>query len=302
MKHIVSVSLGSSRRDKTVTESILGEDFRIERIGVNGDMDAFRKKLIELDGKVDVFGLGGTDLYIYAGNNRYTFKDIRKMIEPAKRTPVVDGSGLKNTLERETIVYLQNEGIIDFKNLKTLLVSGIDRFGMAQALSDQGGKVIYGDMMFAMGIDWPLRSMAAMSSVAKIVLPIIINCPFTWFYPTGEKQHTIEPKWQKYYEWADVLAGDFLFIRKYMPDDLKGKIVLTNTTTAEDKVELKKRGVKMLITTTPEFEGRTFGTNVMEAVLVAVSGKKPGDLTPDDYMTRLRELGWKPGVQQLTSD
>lgn len=299
MKHIVSVSLGSSRRDKTVTETILGEEFQIQRIGVNGDMDAYRKKLIELDGHADVFGLGGTDLYIYAGNKRYTFKDIRKMIEPARRTPVVDGSGLKNTLERETIHYLQNNGIVDFKNLKTLLVSGVDRFGMAEALNEQGGKVIYGDLMFAIGVDYPLRSLRSLAAFASVILPIIVNLPFTWFYPTGDKQNTIEPKWGKYYKWADVVAGDFLLIRRHMPDDLTGKIVLTNTTTADDKKELQKRGLKMLITTTPELEGRSFGTNVMEAVLVAVSGKKPSDLTPEDYMTRLRDLGWKPGIQSF---
>ncbi|MDR3710732.1 MAG: hypothetical protein P4L33_20730 [Capsulimonadaceae bacterium] len=300
MKHIVSVSLGSSLRNKSVTETIFGEEFLIERFGVDGDMDAYRKKLIELDGRVDVFGLGGTDLYVYAGERRYTFKDIRKMVEPVRQTPIVDGSGLKNTLERETIVYLQNNGLVDFRSLKTLLVSGVDRFGMAEALAEQGGPVIYGDLMFAMGVDCPVKSIGALKSLAYVIMPIIVNLPFTWFYPTGDKQNSIEPKWQKYYKWADVIAGDFLLIRKYMPDDLTGKIILTNTTTAEDRVELRKRGVKSLITTTPEFDGRTFGTNVMEAVLVASSGKQPHELTPQDYLDRLRELGWQPGVKSLS--
>jgi len=59
---------------------------------------------------------------------------------------------------------------------------------------------------------------------------------------------------------ADVIAGDYLYIDKYMPEDLQGKIILTNTTTSENVEELKKRGVSLLITTTPVIEGRSFGT------------------------------------------
>jgi hypothetical protein len=301
LKHIVSLSLGSSKRDKSVKETILGEEFLIERKGVDGDMKKYSRRLAALDGTVDVFGLGGTDLYIYAGDQRYTFKDIRKMIEPAKKTPVVDGSGLKNTLERETVKYLVREGIVDFRKCKTLMVCAVDRFGMAEALADQGGEVIYGDFMFNIGIDKPINTFSGVERLAKLLLPLIVNLPFTWFYPTGEKQNEITPKWEKYYTWADIIAGDFLLIRRHMPDDLSGKIILTNTTTAEDKVELRSRGVKLLITTTPEFEGRTFGTNVMEAVLVALSGQQAGKLTSEDYFNRLKELGWQPQVQDLSA-
>ena len=299
MKNIVSVSLGSSQRDKTVTTSFLGQDFTISRVGVNGDMVAYSAKLRELDGAVDIFGLGGTDLFIYSGEKRYTFKDIARMIAPAKKTPIVDGSGLKNTLERETVSYLQQKGVVDFRNSKTLMVCAVDRFGMAQALAKIGGDVCYGDLMFSLGMGIPIRSFSMLQGLANAILPVIVNLPFTWFYPTGESQDTVVPKWQKWYEWADVLCGDFLLIRKHMPDDLTGKIVLTNTTTAQDKIELQKRGVKTLITTTPEFDGRSFGTNVMEGVLVALSGKPPSEVSAAEYMSLLRELGWKPRIEDL---
>ncbi len=301
MKRIVSVSLGSTTRDKSVTARFLGQDFSIERVGVDGDMAAYSKKLAELDGQVDVFGLGGTDLYIYSGEKRYTFKDIRDMIQTAKKTPIVDGSGLKNTLERETVSFLQQKGIVNFRNSKTLMVCAVDRFGMAQALAKIGGPVVYGDFMFSLGMGIPIKSFPALQALANVILPVIVNLPFTWFYPTGSSQNEIVPKWSQFYEWADIIAGDFLLIRRHMPDNLSGKIILTNTTTAQDKEELKKRGVKLLITTTPEFDGRTFGTNVMEGVLVALSGKPASEIKPAEYMSMLQELGWKPRVEDLTA-
>jgi hypothetical protein len=79
---------------------------------------------------------------------------------------------------------------------------------------------------------------------------------------------------------------------------MQGKIVLTNTTTAEDVELFRKVGVKYLITTTPVLDGRSFGTNMMEAALVAVSGKgRP--LTHPEYNELLRQLNFEPQLQEL---
>lgn len=299
MKRITSISLGSSARDKAVTATFAGEEFRVERIGTNGDMAAFRRKLIELDGVVDAFGLGGTDMYIYAAGRRYVFREIEKLASAAVKTPVVDGSGLKNTLERETVARLQREGIVDFAHSKVLLVSAVDRFGMAEALDKQGASVVYGDLLFALGLPIPLRSLKSVATAARALLPLVTRMPFQWLYPTGEKQNTITPKWGQYYAEADIIAGDFPYIRRYMPENLDGKIILTNTITQDDVQQLKQRGVRLLITTTPELDGRSFGTNVMEGVLVTVSGRKPAELTPADYLNLLAQLNWQPRVETL---
>ncbi|HLV79487.1 MAG TPA: quinate 5-dehydrogenase [Chthonomonadaceae bacterium] len=300
MKRVVSISLGSSKRDKKVHASFFGTEFEIERIGTNGDMQRYRQLVTELDGKVDAFGVGGTDIYLYAGQDkRYVFREPYSLMAGAKQTPFVDGSGLKHTLERETIAWLQDNGSVDFTTKRVLLVSAVDRFGMAEALAARAKSIVFGDMLFGLGLPVPLRSWGSTQRLARILLPIIVRLPFQWFYPTGEKQDQNTPKFTQYFRDADVIAGDFLLIRRYMPEDMCGKIILTNTTTAEDVEELKRRGVTQLITTTPVFDGRSFGTNVMEAVLVVLMGKRPEELTPQDYLSKLKELGWTPRVQEL---
>ncbi|MDQ2873060.1 MAG: quinate 5-dehydrogenase, partial [Candidatus Eremiobacteraeota bacterium] len=108
-----------------------------------------------------------------------------------------------------------------------------------------------------------------------------------------------QPKYPQYYRDAEIIAGDFHFMRQFMPEDLDGKTVLTNTVTAHDVEELRKRGVARLITTTPDFQGRSFGTNVVEAALLALLGKKWADVTAEDYERVLRELDLKPRVVEL---
>ncbi len=170
---------------------------------------------------------------------------------------------------------------------------------MAEALASRARSIVFGDLMFNLGIPIALHSLELAKKLGYLLLPLLVRLPIEWLYPTGEKQERNTPKYQRYFAEADVIAGDFLLIYKYMPEDLRGKIILTNTTTEANVEELKRRGVHQLITTTPVFEGRSFGTNVMEAVLVALLGKRPEELTPEDYLSKLKALGWTPQIRQL---
>ena len=84
-----------------------------------------------------------------------------------------------------------------------------------------------------------------------------------------------------------------------MPDDLNGKIVVTNTTTAKNVEELQKRGLRMLVTTTPRLEGRSFGTNVMEATLRALIDKPDPEITEADLLDVIERIPLEPNIEVL---
>lgn len=300
MKTIVSVSLGSSTRDHRVIVDWLGDKFDISRIGFDGSIDRAIEKLVDIDGRVDAIGLGGIDVYLYAGSKRYALRDGLRMLESVKKTPVVDGSGLKNTLERETVRHLQEHGIVDFRGLPVLMVSALDRFGMAQALVAAGARVTFGDFIFALDLDKAVTTLDEFEREARKYLPDACKLPFQFFYPTGKKQERPpQPKYPQYYEAAKVIAGDFHFIRQFMPDSLAGKIILTNTVTQANVAELRDRGVALLVTSTPNLGGRSFGTNVMEAALLAKLGKRWEDVAESDYLDLLHRLRFEPRIEAL---
>ena len=83
-----------------------------------------------------------------------------------------------------------------------------------------------------------------------------------------------------------------------MPERLDGKVIATNTTTPDDVELFRQMGVKYLVTSTPVLEGRSFGTNMMEAALVAVAGKGR-QLTQAELSELLAELGFEPQLQEL---
>jgi hypothetical protein len=290
---VVSVSLGSSTRNSVAEARLLDRNFSIERLGTDGDLAKAADLIGELDGKVAAIGLGGIDLYLVTGTRRYKMRDAARLAARAKTTPVVDGSGLKDTLERETLRFLQREGIVDFKTSRVLLTCAVDRFGMAQEFVAQGARCTFGDFLFILGLPIPLRSLRTISMLGALILPIACRLPFTMLYPTGEKQTEIKsnPTVNKWFAENDVIAGDFLLIRRYLPDSLNGKVIITNTVTKGDVELLRERGLKTLITTTPEFDGRSFGTNVMEGVFAALGAKSSAE-----YTTLLSKLNWKPRI------
>ncbi len=298
-KRVVSVSLGTSKRDKIHETEILGQRFIIERKGTDGSFEKFKNLMEELDGKVAALGVGGADIYLSTENKRYAFREILGLIKNVKSTPIVDGGGLKHTLERKTIERLQESGVIDFQKERVLLVSAVDRFGMAQALDKYCPNLIYGDFLFGLGLPIKIRSYKTVSRLANIILPIVTACPFKWFYPTGEKQEVRKPKYKEVFDWATMVAGDWHYIRRYAPDHLYGKTILTQTVRKADLEWLKSTGATRLITTTPVMGGESFATNVMEGVLLTLIGKPQPQVTENDYLTKLDELGWSPEVITL---
>ncbi len=297
--HVVSVSLGSSTRDKRVDTILLGRSITVERTGTNGDYQAFCRRLHELDGKVDAIGLGGINLALVAGRRRYYIRDAVRAVA-GLQTPVVDGSGVKEGWEWNIIQQvLPREMGTPLRGRRVLLTASVDRFSMAEAFVEAGADVVFGDLMFGLGIPIGLRGLTTIKVLAAILLPIFTRLPFTWLYPTGERQDQITPKFGHAYRWAEVIAGDFHYIRRYMPGDLSGKTILTNTITVEDIEALRQRRLSLLVTTTPEMDGRSFATNVWQAVLTALSGRRPEQLTSADYFEMMQRAGFKPRVERL---
>jgi hypothetical protein len=305
MKWAMSVSIGSSKRDKVVEVDLFGEKVRLERKGTDGDMEKAARLYGDLDGQADAFGVGGAVLGLMVDDRWYWLPSVKSLVKYVKKTPVADGTGLKMTLERQAASVVEHEVGSKLKHKRALLMSGVDRYGLSRSFMDAGYESVIGDLMFTLGIPIPIKSDRQLKRVASLLIPIAGRLPFSWVYPTGESQEKRTPKFTEHFKWATVIAGDCHYITKYMPDDMEDKVIVTNTTTTDDRALFKKAGVKYLVTTTPVFDGRSFGTNVLESGILAAKGYK-GKVDyehPGNYFREMEkaidELGIKPVFQEL---
>ena len=137
MKHAISISLGSSKRDKSVKISLNGQEILVERIGMDGDIARARQMFLDLDGKIDAFGVGGVDLYLVLDDREYPLNAALKLVTGVKQTPLCDGRGLKHTLERRVFQLAKSQlGDMHFK--QAFVPVAIDRISqLVQALQKQ---------------------------------------------------------------------------------------------------------------------------------------------------------------------
>ena len=299
MKKVLSVSLGSSTRDHTTEADFLGEHFWLSRQGTDGDFERYVHLYHEYDGKVDAFGVGGAEFYLWVNGRRYYFREIKRIRRAIKISRVGDGNGIKHLLAPMAIEELKKHGY-DLHGKKALKTTAVDRYGLAKALVDAGCDVTFGDFMFALDLPIPIHSLRTVHIVAVLLLPIMTQLPFRWLYPVGAEQ-VKEPstKYSRFYKEADVIAGDFLQIWSNLPDDLSGKIIITNTTTEENVEALQKRNLHVLVTNTPRLEGRSFGTNVIEAMCRCLIDKPDEQINEADFKDIIKRVGLKPQVHIL---
>ncbi len=327
MKRVVSVSLGSDKGDHHYHTDFLGEKFCISRVGTNSCLekvietlkylDSFDKKgnteLARPEGvnlkwldeeekcRITAFGIGGTDLYFGPGMK---LREGKKIANSVKNAPIVDGYGLKITLEPMIIENLKTEGFFERKK-NVLITSGADRIGMARAFraAQKEGvieDVVYGDLMYLLKIYMPIRSYSMLQFLTYTIGSVVSQLPTRLIYPTGAKQKESKPAFESYQDHADIIAGDFHQMWAHLTHYLSSKMIITNTTTDEQVKELRKRGLEILVTTTPPLGGRSFGTNVWEAVLVANGAEL---LNTGQYRKMIKDASIdKPNIRYLQKE
>jgi hypothetical protein len=299
MKKVLGISLGSSTRDHTVEAVFLGQRFWLSRQGTDGDLRRYVQMYREYDGKVDAFGVGGAEFYLLVNGHRYYWRQIRRVRQAVRLSKIADGNGIKHLLAPYAIQALREHGV-ELRGRKAFKTTAVDRYGLARALVDAGCKVTFGDLMLTLDVPIPVHSLHTIHILAALLLPIVTKLPFSWVYPVGEKQDR-EPstKYSRFYEESDIIAGDFVQVWSNLPRDLSNKIIITNTTTARDVEALQKRNLHLLVTTTPRLEGRSFGTNVLEAICRCLVDKPDDQITDRDIVDLIERIPLKPQVHVL---
>ena len=239
--------------------------------------------------------------YLRADGRKYFFRDAKKLTRGVHKTPVLDGSGLKGPVEGSTVDYLEQQCGLSLAGKKVLTCSAVDRWGMAEALRAAGAEQVFGDLEYAVDLPIVVKRWGTLKLLVRVLTPLVAQLPFSVLYPTGgeqDKAPKANPRMERRYEWADVIAGDWQYVKKFMPADMSGKWIITNTTTAEDVELARSHGVELFVTSTPRLNGRSFGTNVIEATMVALDGAD-GELAPQRYRELLDCVGFAPDVQWL---
>ncbi len=77
------------------------------------------------------------------------------MVKNVQQTPVVDGTGLKMTLERYAAQTLVDELGPTYQTGRVMHTAAVDRYGLALGFFEMGYETVCCDLMFVLGIPIP---------------------------------------------------------------------------------------------------------------------------------------------------
>jgi predicted amino acid dehydrogenase len=183
-----------------------------------------------------------------------------------------------------------------------LVTSGIERYQLAQALTQYECDLRFGDPLLQLRMArLPVpQSLEQLEWYAATVLPFAALLPYKVLHPVAYGNEEPHPTAEALFKWADVIAGDFAYLRRFAPADLKNRIVITDDPAPHEIEDLRRRGVTTLITMTPPLsEVQPFvSTDVLEAITVAITESMgpPGEAEVLDFIAA---AAWEPTVQQL---
>jgi predicted amino acid dehydrogenase len=301
MKQVLVIHLNDFDDDKTI--SFLDQSVELILRGCHGDADKARQLIAEYDGKVDAIALDGLPADLQLGPVHRTHSAGASLLNVAKETPVVDGSGIRAGLERWAVILADRAEPGIFAEKHILMAPGLNHGGLAQALERHSPAIRYGDPFIYFDLpDIPgVGSRATLEQAAPATLDRLKDAPFRRIHPqAGAPQH-VRPS--NPFEWADVIAGDIGAIRRYAPVLLKHKTVVVECASEEDLQDLRKRGVSIVVTVMPSLNGPKalgqWSAAVIEAVLVALRVSKDAPLTEDTYLDLMADIQWTPAVRYL---
>jgi len=300
-KEIVSISLGPSGRNYEFTTQICGQDVHLRRFGADGDVGRARELVAEYDGQVDAIALSGMSVYFKVGRRTFVHQQIRQVASAAQTTPVLDGVHLKNTLERWAISQVAREQRGIFNHKRVFVLSGIDRYAMAKVLSGFTRQIFFGDPIFHLNLPFALRSFGQLERYASLMAPSLCQGPYDKLRPPAQEQELRAPRGAKYFDRADVIVGDSDTIRRFAPEDLRRKVIITDALSADGVQDLRERGVEKLITLTPPLsdEQPFVSPGVLEAVFVSLMDCPPAEISDDDFLNVVSRYELEPHVTVL---
>jgi predicted amino acid dehydrogenase len=93
-----------------------------------------------------------------------------------------------------------------------------------------------------------------------------------------------------------VIVAPVHELDEFGPEELAGKTIITSSINGERTAAFADKGVMMVVDGAPSMFGHVLGPNLLDAMIVAATGKNPDDILEDDYLSIITEAGMEPRI------
>lgn len=304
MKHILVIDLYRGKTTRTIV--FAGERIEIQWVGCEGNFERAQELVSEFDGKADAIALEGMPAQLKLGAETRAHVEGTRLLSVAMQTPVVDGSGVRDGLERWAVMLADRAQPGIFAEKHILMVPGVNHSGLADEIAKHSPVVRYADPFVFFNLpDFPgVGSKETLQQAAAPTLDQVARLPFKRVHALAGTPHA--HRVGAPFAHADMLVGDVGAIRRYAPHNLKGKTIVVEYAGEQDIADLQTRGASIVVTMMPCLQERgalgDLPASVLEAIFIACRADAKLPATQDTYLDLIANLDWTPHIRYLQAE
>ncbi len=293
---IVHVSLTGSERDYTKDVTFLQHDFRIMRMGTNGDVAAAEALVRKWADEAAAIAVTGIREARAAGLYDGELEAIERVKRATTAVPVTDGHALRDVLQEWAIRHVQTEMPGFFNNARTVVLGGVNHDRTTRILREFTQNLEFADPLLRLDLPAKLDSIPVLGLAANVGLWPIRHLPGQVKSRLNAPGHRISNAMaRKAARNCDVVVATYDELTGFGLEDLAGKTVVTSAISDDRLAELASRGVDMVLDATPQPFHVTVVAAVLEAMMLATVPSS-GGLTNDDLLDMIISAGLEPRV------
>ena len=295
MKTVISISLGSKSQDYEFTTRLLGERLHVQRLGTDGSVARAAKLLKQWEQHADAIGLGVVKDTSRIGAQRLVGADSARLKRIVTRVPLTTGERLADIFLEWALRHTQTELGHYFDNARVLFFSGMSNRKLAVAMSEFTQNLQFADPLLQLGVPKLLTSLDALGLYASGM-----HYARDWT-PPRVITATVLKQWTHFVlaralAKATVVVAPVHELDAFGLEELAGKTIVTSNVNERRLAHFKDSGVNMVVDGAPVLQGHVLGPEMLDAMIIAASGKAPGDILEDDILEIITGLKMTPRI------
>lgn len=283
MKNVIGISLGARRQDFELRTRLLGQDLQVQRVGTDGSLAQATRLLKYWDRHAQAIGLGLVKDSARIGAQREIDDDFARLAGVARHVPVTTGARLSEILLEWALRHAQSTLGHYFDNANVLFFSGLANYRLAMAMQEYTANLMFADPLLQLGVPKLITSLDALGLYASGA-----HYVSDWRPPRMMRGPLLR-QWtqfvlRKAMARATVVVAPVHELDGFGLEELAGKTLITTTVNDARLAHFKDAGVHLVIDGAPMCEGQVLDPALLDAMVLAATGKAADELADDDYL------------------
>jgi len=285
VKSVVGISLGGRAEDFEFRTRFLGERFAVRRVGAGGSTARAARLLEHWRVQADAVGLG------------FSPDDVPAEAADAGAdgAPVTTGARLREILQEWALRDVQQRLGGYFTNARVLFFSGRDGYKLARAMAEYTPNLQFADPLLQLGAPTLIDSLEGLELYATGAHYVPERLPEA-VLPGGLGDRWTHFLMARALGDATVVVAPVHELDRFGREELAGKTIITSAVSDRRLARFRQKGVHMVVDGAPLLAGHVVGPAVLDAMIIATSGKAPGDIPEDDYLEIIAGTGLEPRI------